>query len=370
MSDEKPLPASDKRIQDERKKGNVAGSRDVVSLVILSTIFELLFVGVSDFLSRMTQLIQLSIASLDQPFTITAERLGGYALQLFFGCAGIVLGVTLLAGLAATWATVGFVFAPEALKEGIKKLNPGRYLQNLFSSATLMQLSIGILTMLSVASVSYQVVKQALASLPMLATATLPFAGAALLTLLKVLVHWVLGSLCGFALFDLWLKRMMHKKHLRMDHREMKQEVKESMGDPEIKRAFRQRMTRAAQQPIRSGGMQANAVVSNPEHYAVSLYYERGKVPLPLVIEKGVDQQAQMIMARARAAGIPVIRFRPLARLLHARGGLYDPIPRASFKAVALLYRVVEELRAGTLVASGTLEIDPALWDGEQTDEV
>jgi len=162
----------------------------------------------------------------------------------------------------------------------------------------------------------------------------------------------------------------MHAKHLRMDHREMKQELKESMGDPEVKHEFRNRMREAANEPIQDGGMQANAVVSNPEHYAVALYYERGKVPLPLVIEKGADDHAQLIMARARAAGVPVIRFRPLARLLYARGGLNYPIPRASFKAVALLYRVIEELRAGTLVASGTLEIDPAMWDGEPVNKL
>lgn len=366
MSDEKPLPASPKRIQDERKKGNVASSRDVVSLVILTSVFELLFAGVTSFMGHMTTFIQATIASLDQPFATTAERIGSDGLLLFFGCCGIVLGITLLAGLAATWATVGFVFAPEALKEGIKKLNPGRYLQNLSSPATFMQLGIGILTMLMVASISYMVIDQSLASLPMLASATLPFAGAALLALLRKLVHCILGSLFGFALFDLWLKRMMHQKNLRMDHREMKQEIKESMGDPEVKREFRNRMTEASNQPIRGGGGKANAVVSNPEHYAVSLYYERGEVPLPLVLEKGVDEQAQIIIAQARADGIPVIRFRPLARLLYARGGPGYPIPRASFKAVALLYRVVEELRAGRLVASGTLEIDPEMWDGPQ----
>jgi len=370
MSDEKPLPASQQRIEDERKKGNVASSRDVVSLVILTTVFELLFAGVSSFMAHMTVFIQATIASLDQPFATTAARLSSDGLELFFGCCGIVLGITLLAGLAATWATVGFVFAPEALKEGIKKLDPSRYLQNLFSPTTFMQLAIGITVMLAVAGVAYQVIKQSLASLPMLASATLPFAGATLLSLLKFLVHSVLGSLFGFAMFDLWLKRMMHAKHLRMDHREMKQELKESMGDPEVKHEFRNRMREAANEPIQDGGMQANAVVSNPEHYAVALYYERGKVPLPLVIEKGADDHAQLIMARARAAGVPVIRFRPLARLLYARGGLNYPIPRASFKAVALLYRVIEELRAGTLVASGTLEIDPAMWDGEPVNKL
>jgi len=368
MSDEKPLPASDKRIADERKKGNVASSRDVVSLVILTTVFELLYIGTGSFMQHLIALIQAAIDGLDQPFATTAARIGSDTMEFFLGCCGIVLGVTLLAGLIATWSTVGFVYAPGALKEGINKLNPGRYLQNLASPATFIQLAIGIVTLLVVATTSYLVIDQALASLPMLAAGTLEFAGTALLALLKMLVRCLLGALFGFAMFDLWLKRSMHAKNLRMDFREMKQEYKESMGDPEVKQNFKQRMQEASHEPIQGSGPQANAVVSNPEHYAVALYYERGKVPLPLVIEKGIDARAQIMIARARAAGIPVIRFRPLARLLYARGGLHYPIPRSTFKAVALLYRVVEELRAGRLVASGTLEIDPAMWDGPRVD--
>ncbi len=178
---------------------------------------------------------------------------------------------------------------------------------------TFIQLGVGIITLLVVTGVSYLVIAQALSVLPTLAAATLPFAGSALLTLLRRLVHSLLGSLAGFAFFDLWQKRRMHQQNLRMDHREMKQEIKETAGDPDIKQAFRERIQDAANQTIDTSKTKANAVVTNPDHYAVGLYFERGKVSLPVVIEKGLDAQAQAIVARARATGTPVIRFRPLA---------------------------------------------------------
>ena len=363
MSEEKPLAPTEKRIRDARKKGQVPYSRDAVSLVLLLTVFEVLFACVRPFMDSMQALIQAAIISGGQAFAPAAKRLVFDALWICGEAVGLVLLVALLAGLVTGWATVGLVYAPEALKKGMERLNPGNNLKNLFSPAILVKLALALFTLLVVVFICYHFIVQILGNVIELACGTLYYNGEQLLSMLRLLLHTLLASLLVFALFDVWFKRKDLQKHLRMDHQEMRREMKESMGSPEFKAAFRQRQIEAANEPVRSGRT-ANAVVSNPEHYAVSLFFEAGTVPLPVVVEKGMDAAAERIMACARVEGIPVIRFRPLARMLYARGKIDAPIPKACFKAVALLYRVVQELQAGNLDADDSLEIDAAIWDG------
>jgi len=357
MSD-KPLPATPQRLQKAREEGNVPHSKDALSLGVLVVVFEILFACFDTARDRWNALMRHTLDSLSQPFASIAPGIVADAFTLLLVCSAVVLAGAALAGIAAAAATSGLTPAPKALSKGVEKMNPANFFQQFTAPDTWIAVALGIVNASVIATVVFIIVHNALPTLPLLSQGNVAFNWDCTLRLVKLTVRSVLGSMVGLTLFDTWLKRSQWQKRLRMDYQEMKQEIKESAGDPLVKSAFRQRAIEAAQEAHQSNMARANAVVVNPEHYAVALYYEDNETPLPLVVDKGVDDDAQAIIVVARADGIPIIRYRALARRLYATAQIDHGIPAETFKAVALLYRVIEEIRAGNLSAAQTLEIE------------
>ena len=157
----------------------------------------------------------------------------------------------------------------------------------------------------------------------------------------------VLGCQAAIALLDFGWVRFQHAKKLRMSLEEIKQEQKETDGDPRLKAKIKQiRMLRARRRMI-AAVAKATVVVTNPTHYAVALSYDRGSRSAPKVIAKGVDEVAARIRDAAKKHGVPLVPSPPLARALHALP-LDAEVPEEHFKAVAGIIAYVWRLRAGT----------------------
>lgn len=363
MSD-KPLPPTPKRIQDAREEGQVPYSKDAVSLLVLGLVFELLFCAAGYWKTRLGKLMSDAIDSLAQPFSKGLELMSHESMFLLSGFSLAVLCVAVVAGLIATWATVGFVYAHKKFSKSFERMNPASFFQNLFSPDLWVDLALSIVKAGVIGAIVFFIIRSAMRELPLLSTGTLELAWQALLEMVKAVVRGVLAALILFALLDIRLRRILLWKQLRMEHSEVKREYKDSMGDPMIKAKRRMLAMELLLAPPAQPLSKANALVVNPEHYAVALHYEETPTALPLIVSKGSDELALALIAGARHLDIPVIRFRRLARLLHANGTIGEPIPREAFRAVALIYRLIEALRAEGSCADELTEIDDdALFD-------
>jgi flagellar biosynthetic protein FlhB len=150
-----------------------------------------------------------------------------------------------------------------------------------------------------------------------------------------------------FAVIDLFWQRMRFRQKMRMSRQDVKDEMKQSEGDPVIKQRLRQiRMARSRQRML-ADVPKSTVVITNPTHYAVALRYEKGEHAAPLVMAKGVDHLAAVIRKAATEHGVPIIENPPLARALHAMAEIGRPIPIEHYQAVAEVIATVMRLRRG-----------------------
>ena len=348
MSDsgEKKYAASQKKLQDQRQKGQVAQSQDIGKLLALAVISEIALVAAPDSLQRFGQLLMLPVSLIGQPFDPSLQAVIVEAGYLFFAFALLVTGMAIAMKLISSWLQFGFLFAPEVLTPDFNRLNPVSQARQMFSAQSLMTLLSGLIKALLICVVFYLVLGPALGTLVGLVNADLPGYIAGLIALFRHVLHVCLGLLLVLALFDLALQRYFFARRMRMTHVELTREYKGMEGDPYIKMLRRALAWEQAQETpaARSPALEeADMVLINPTHFAVALYYRPPRTPLPTLIAKAADARARKMIDRARAADVPVIQCVWLTRTLYGlEAG--QCISRETLQGVALIYRTLREL--------------------------
>src|SRR5487761_2579883 len=256
----------------------------------------------------------------------------GAALPLMAeaGAAAIapVAAAALVAGALAVLVQTGFLISTDALKPDLSRLSPAAGLRRLVGPDAAIE-AIKALARLA-----------ALIAAPAQAPRHLPAAAAALTG--RVLFA-VLGVQAAVTVLDVLWMRLRHARGLRMSREELREEQKESEGDPKIKARIRQIRFQRARRRMLAAVPKATVVVTNPTHYAVALAYDRMRGAAPRIVAKGVDSMAARIRETALAHGVPLVANPPLARALH-RLELDAEIPPEHYKAVAELIAYVWRL--------------------------
>ena len=348
MSDsgEKKHPASAKKLRDQRNKGQVAQSQDVAKLLVLTAISEIALFTAETSMQRFQQLMALPMSSMAQPFARALEEVLFEGLTVFFSFALLMAGTAILMKLISSWMQFGFLFAPESLKLDFNRLNPLKQLKQMFSAQSIMDLLMSLAKAVLLGVVLYVVIKPSLAPLINLATSDLQTYVVALITLFRHLLHVCLGLLLVLALIDLTLQKHFFAKRMRMTQVEVVKEYKDMEGDPHVKGQRRSLAYQLAQEEpkVKLPKLEeADMLVVNPTHFAVALYYRPGNTPLPVLVNKGTDDEARDLIRQAKAADVPVIQCVWLARTLYTHK-LGAGIPRETLQAVALIYRTLREL--------------------------
>lgn len=348
MSDsgEKKYDASQKKLQDQRKKGQVAQSQDIAKLLTLAVISEVALITAQNSLQRFGQLLMLPVSLVGQPFGHSLQAVFFEAGYLFFGFALLMTGVAVLMKLISSWLQFGFLFAPEVLIPDFNRLNPVNQARQMFSAQSLLTLLTGLIKALLICAVLYRVIGPSLGALVGLVNTDLPGYIVALIALFRHVLHVCLGLLLVLAVVDLALQRYFFARRMRMTHVEVVNEYKGMEGDPHTKmlrRALAQEL--AHEEPVAPTPPleEADMLLINPTHFAVALYYRPPQTPLPTVIAKGADARARRMIDRARAADVPVIQCVWLARTLYGIETGHC-ISRETLQAVALVYRTLREL--------------------------
>ena len=347
-SQDKNLPASEQKLRKTRRDGQAARSRDLSHLAILgmgSVCMLVLAPYLFEHLQRaMGQQLVFDAAGVRTP-TVMIDRLqamvltGLLASALFAALTG---GAALLSAVGAG----GWVWSFKPITPQFSRLNPLKGAANLFAKQQLTNVAKMVLMTAVLSAVAWQYLGGSLEQVAQLVLQPSPLAlaqvgnwlvtGMALLMLVVFLV----------ALVDVPLQVFFFKSRLKMSHEEMKQEHKESDGNPHTKGRMRQRQREAADGASVTAVPKADFVVMNPTHYAVALRYDDQSMGAPQVISKGTDLIAMTIRDLARTHGVPVLESPRLARALYAHADLDQPIPAALFSAVAQVLAYVYRLKA------------------------
>jgi type III secretion protein U len=350
---EKTEKATPKKLRDARKKGQVAKSQDFPSAFtfIVSIATTIISAGYlyEALASYIISMFKLSSTNVDMQ-----NRAGGIfsqAIQVIFNTSMPIMVLTVCVGLLTNFLIVGPMFSLEAMKPDIKRLNPVTNIKNLFKFKTLFELLKSIFKISGALILIYTVVWYSIPEI--VATAALPVQGSAMVFsdfLIKVIVRVGIFFLV-IAVFDLVFQKRNFAKEMKMEKFEVKQEYKDTEGDPHMKSKRRQTAQEIAYQEGPMSVKRAKAVITNPIHIAVAIEYLSDTEPAPRIVTMGKGTIADLIMKIAQENGIPIMRNVTLAQTLFEKGRISDYIPEETYQAVAEILRWLEGLE--TLETTG-----------------
>jgi len=334
---EKTEQPTSKKLRDARKKGQIPRSTELnASVVILvggaaSFVFSRAIPG--RFKTLMEELWEQGFHTAFES-SLSAELFTVVTRHFLVMVAPILLACLTAAIAVSVVQTRGLIFSWEAVQPSFSKVNPINGFKRLFSLRSLLELVKSILKFVVISATAYSVYvseHETVMNL-MLAEAGLTMETLGSLALRIVLRVGVLMLLLSF--LDYYYQTWQHRKDLRMTKQEVKEEHKQSEGNPQIKGRIRSLQRALARQRMMANIPKASVVITNPTHFAVALKYDT-RMEAPQVVARGVDHLARRIIRTARRHGVPVVQNPPLARALYRQVKLEEVIPATLYKAVA-----------------------------------
>ena len=361
-SQDRNLPASERKLQKARDDGQVARSRDLSHLAVLGTgaislvvLAPMLFGSLKLGLAKQ---LAFDATALAQPDSVLS-RLQDMVTVGLVGAA-VFGGITMVVAMLSTVATGGWVTSLKPITPDFSRLNPLSGLGRMFTKDKLTE----VLKMVFIASMLIGLGAWYLsAGMHSLAMLVLQPSAAALLHLTEWLTNglgMMLVVVLLVAMVDVPLQMFLHKSKMKMSHQEVKQEGKESDGNPQMKGRMRQRQRDIAQGNSVGAVPKADFVLMNPTHFAVAIKYDEKTMRAPQVISKGADLLAFKIRDIAKNNAIPVLQSPMLARALYANAEIDQDIPASLYTAVAQVLAYIYRLKAA-LRGEGPMPGEPPL---------
>lgn len=316
-SQEKTEEATPKKLEDARKKGQVAQSKDVTTAILMTLAFMYLWLGWDGMMERLTALMLLPTQYLNEDFSHVYALIVTRALDLSIEIIIPLLVIIVLAGLIGTFLVVGPVFSVDPLIPKFERLNPSSGLKKIFSMKSLLEAVKGMIMVVIFSLIFYVIFYQIIQySDRMIECGYECFQ--------TIFGHYVVVSMAVFILiflisgfFDLGLQKRLYKREMKMTKEEVKREFKEREGDPQITSKRRE-----IGQEYASGGVvvrdvrKATLIITGGPKMAVALYYNETDAPLPMLVTKGGGSAAQSLVKKGKKAGVVVADNKQLAQQL------------------------------------------------------
>jgi len=345
---EKTEKATPKKLRDARKKGQVAKAKDFPSAFTFATSFALIVVSSGYFFKNLAGYMVAAFSSVKD-----GDQISVHLMQFVSSAFHVILNSSLpfmiivsLVGLLVSFLVIGPLFSMQAMKPDIKRLNPVTNIKGIFKLKTFIELLKSIFKILGAVILIYSVVYDSLPQI--VATANMPVVGAAIVFsefLIKVAVRVGIFFL-AIAIFDLIFQKKNFAKEMKMEKFELKQERKDTEGNPEVKGKRRQMQRELSYQEGPQATRRARAVITNPIHIAVALAYNAEKDPAPKILVMGKGVYAASIVKIALAENIPIMRNVPLAQELYNKGQIGQYIPEETYEAIAEVLKWLDQLEA------------------------
>ena len=342
---EDPTP---KKLEDARKKGQIALSREVNNWVmLLAGTIVVLAMGPA----MMSDLAVLMRTYIEQAHDLP-EVPGGFqfvvieALREVLKIIALPLLFLIAAAFAGPFIQVGPLLAPEIIKMDISKISPSKGFSRLFSMKSIMEFVKGILKLAIVSFVGFLIIKPFFGTMDHMVGLPIPLMMDETMGLVTRLLIGLLVVIFVIAVMDLVYQRYEHMKKMRMTKQELKDEYRQSEGDPHVKAKLRQLRQEKARARMMQAVPTADVVITNPTHYSVALKYNPDENEAPIVVAKGIDELAMRIREVARENDVIILPNPPLARVLFDTVDVDTAVPPDQYKAVAEIISYVFKLKA------------------------
>ncbi|ARP86956.1 flagellar biosynthesis protein FlhB [Bordetella genomosp. 9] len=345
---EKTEAASPRRLEKAREEGQVPRSRELSTFLVLATGVALLWGGGAYLYDRLDGIMRHALGFDPHIARDTNLMLAGAAASGWHALLVVlpVLGVLAVAGIFAGLALGGLVWSGKPLEFNLQKLDPLAGVKRMFSWQALIELLKAISKAIVVGTVAAMAIWHYHDEMIGIMHAAPAAALASMLNIVAMCCAFVVGALLLVAAMDVPWQIFSHGKKLRMSKEDVRQEFKESEGDPMVKARIRQQQRQMARRRMMAEVPKADVVVTNPTHYAVALRYSEGEMAAPRVVAKGMGEIAARIRELARENRVPMLEAPPLARALYRHVDLGQEIPATLYTAVAEVLAWVFQLRA------------------------
>lgn len=344
---EKTEPATPKRIERAREDGDVPRSKELATVSVLLT----MLVGIWASGTQLTQALKSNMAAgLTLPRNLVFEpdlllvSIAQNLMELLWAFLPLV-GLVVFIAIASPVLLGGWNVSSKALMPKFNKLNPLSGIKNLVSKNAAMEFFKAVIKATLVGSVAFFVVAAEIDDVLMLPLLPLNEALTSTAYLILVTMIAIASSLVLIAAVDVPYQLWSYANKLKMTKQDVRQESKETEGNPEIKARIRQQQREMARRRMMAEIPNADVVVTNPTHYAVAIQYKNDSMRAPVVVAKGADAIALKIREIAAEHKISVLESPKLARALYAHTELGDAIPEALYAAVAEVLAYVYQMR-------------------------
>lgn len=340
-SGEKTEKPSAKKKRDARRQGNVSKSQDLISAGTLVIMFALMMIGFEGLTTGLAEFTETHmrgsyINTYAGNFNIVMLKsmLSDTVLKYMMIILPVLL-VAMLAGVILNLVQTGFLFAPDKLKPNFNKINPIEGFKRVFSLSSIMELFKALVKTAILVLIIY---KTLMNNLDIFGNYAFFRPGQTFAEIMKICAKMGItigAALLVFAIVDVVYQWWKYQKDLRMTKQEVKEEYKQTEGDPQIKGRIRQLQRQMSQRRMMQAVPTADVVITNPTHFAVALRYREDEDAAPVVVAKGADYVAQRIKEIAKENGVTIVENKPVARSLFASCEIGQTIPADMYQAVA-----------------------------------
>lgn len=348
-SDDKTEEPTGHKLNEAKKKGQVAKSKEVSTAVtLLASTILLITLGKYAANSFASNIIEFFGSYLS--IELNHSTLQGIIVTVLWRVAIVLLPFAIpimIFGIGASIMQTGYINSTEPLKPDLSKLNPISGFKKMFSFRSVVDLIKNIALIVVVGAVGYAFLKDNFKQLLVISNLRFPVIITTVLDLAKSIFFRITLVLIAIALIDYIYQKYQFKKDMRMTKQEVKEEYKQMEGDPQIKGKIKQKQREMATRRMMQNVPDASVIITNPTHIAIALKYESGKSNAPTLIAKGSGYVAIKIKEIAKEHDIPIIENKPLARLMFDKVDLDSEIPSEMYQAVAEILALVYKLKKG-----------------------
>jgi flagellar biosynthesis protein FlhB len=344
---EKTEQPTGKRLEDSRKKGQIARSKELGTFsVLISSVCGLWLVSNWLYESILVVIHKSFVITKSQLFDLAAmEKLLKEDFLAVSAPMITIFAIVIVCAFIGNISVGGMNFSQEAMMPKFNKLNPLSGIKRVFSLNSVIELIKGILKILLIGSFCYFLITGRIENILSLSTMDVSYAVREAIHMMFWTILFIVCAMIPIVALDTPYQLWHHKEQLRMTKQEVKEEFKNQEGNPQVKSHMRQMMYQMINRRMMQKVPEADVVVTNPTHYAVALKYDQFGTTAPIVVAKGIDDIAEKIKEIARESDVLIVPAPPLARSLYYTTDYDCEIPKGLFAAVAQVLAYVFQMK-------------------------
>lgn len=348
--EDKTEKASPKKKHDERKKGNVFKSNDVVTVGTIAISFIILNLWAPRIYGYTADILKKYVSLMNKTYSISDELI----VQVFkdiaftvFASSGLLMAAVMLASVVFTGAQTRFLFSGQNMKPKFSRLNPLSGIKRMFSLRAFVEVLKNLIKIAILGQLIYSAISKSLHLVPRLVSVDLTSGVNFIRTSIMSIVKSVIIAFAAISAFDYIYSWWEYEKNIRMTKQEVKEEYKQLEGDPQVKGKIKERQRAVSMIRMMQQVPKADVIIRNPTHYAVAVKYDIDKDNAPIVLAKGKDDIAMRIVEKGQEYKINIVEDVPLARALYSNAEINHEIPLEFYEPVAEIlawvYRIKEK---------------------------